>query len=473
MLRDSDFCVISDRTVLMYNLLPNVKHMHFFHQFRNFVEELEKYPFDVKIFNGLVFEDMYKIANEKKEYFKNIQNEKNQLMFNIIISGVIPTNDNLQFVLLSNIGQGSLFGGIDGMNSKIFLRVNKDIHKPSDELAAFATLTLDMMFEPQEKIRNNQKTTSDSSSSMNQKVYKNELDLSQITKSFKTQKWNKKIEKSSIKMMNNWVHNSILMASCSSTSFNILQCMPTVRPFVIISRGGLCKCAIPARYDQTPYRDLGLRTFSSAASMMNFGNCWINPQSQLFPDYDKYEYDSFRKYVQMEIEEEITETGTLAVIPPYPVMRYHMPVFPLRFGRYKDAEVMYGISSYPILAENTRWRTLEPWQIRKVVTMMGVESDVRQRWKLSERERIRIKLKLQVQNDGKQNKQQNFGGHTELTVNQPSIVFLQEQTSPQFQKKSDVLLRLTNDTLQHPIPLNSIQRAVLQKRIMALPKEFY
>jgi hypothetical protein len=81
---------------------------------------------------------------------------------------------------------------------------------------------------------------------------------------------------------------------------------------------------------------------------MNFGHSWVNPQSQLFPDYDEFEGNAFRTYVQMENEEELTETGTLMMIPPHPVMRYHIPVYPLRFGRFINSEVMYGLSPNPI-----------------------------------------------------------------------------------------------------------------------------
>lgn len=79
----------------------------------------------------------------------------------------------------------------------------------------------------------------------------------------------------------------------------------------------------------------------------------------------------------MEIEEELNESGTLTTTPQYPVMRYHTPVFPLRFGKFFDAQLLGGFSPLPIMAENLRWKTLEPWSIRKVVTMMGVEGDVK------------------------------------------------------------------------------------------------
>ncbi|KAA6400566.1 MAG: hypothetical protein EZS28_003903 [Streblomastix strix] len=64
-------------------------------------------------------------------------------------------------------------------------------------------------------------------------------------------------------------------------------------------------------------------------------------------------------------------------------------------------------------------------------------------------------------------------GHTELTINQPTMVHLQEQITHQYRRRNDVLLTLTSDLLEHPIPLNNIQRSILQKRILKLPKEFY
>ncbi|KAA6360841.1 MAG: hypothetical protein EZS28_043632 [Streblomastix strix] len=199
-----------------------------------------------------------------------------------------------------------------------------------------------------------------------------------------------------------------------------MQSLPEIRPFVLISQNGQCQCAIPVRYDQTPFRDLGLRSYSSISSAMNFGHVWRNPQSQLFPDYDEFEGNTFRKFVEMEIEEELSETGTLTKIPQHSVMRYHIPVFPLRFGRFFNSSIMFGISPSPIMSECLRYRTLQPFQLRKVISMMAVENDIH----------------------------------------------------PQFRKQNDVLLRLSNDAIEHPIPLNSIQRAVLWKRIMMLPKEF-
>lgn len=153
--------------------------------------------------------------------------------------------------------------------------------------------------------------------------------------------------------------------------------MTVMKPFVLLSHHGWCACAIPVRYDQTPYRDLGLRTFSSVVNSINCGDWWRNPQASLFPSYDEFEGATYRKYVQMEIEEELAETGTLSIVPQHSVLRYHTPVFPLRFGKFFDSEIILGISPHPLILENFRWRTLQPWQIRKAITMMGVEEDVR------------------------------------------------------------------------------------------------
>jgi hypothetical protein len=54
-----------------------------------------------------------------------------------------------------------------------------------------------------------------------------------------------------------------------------------------------------------------------------------------------------------------------------------MPVFPLRFGRIVDTSVNFGLSPEPLILENLIWRNLVPWKIRKAVTMMGAESDLR------------------------------------------------------------------------------------------------
>lgn len=77
-----------------------------------------------------------------------------------------------------------------------------------------------------------------------------------------------------------------------------------------------------------------MRTFSSSVSAVNCRQVWTNPQAKIFPHYDEFEANKYRKYVQMEIEEELAESGTLATAPQHSVMRYHAPIFPLRFGRY-------------------------------------------------------------------------------------------------------------------------------------------
>ncbi|KAA6359328.1 MAG: hypothetical protein EZS28_045145, partial [Streblomastix strix] len=320
------------------------------------------------------------------------------------------------------------------------------------------------------------------------------------------------------------------MAGCSSTDYNILQCIPSIKPFVLLSRHGWLSCIVPVRYDQTPFRDLGMRIVSSAVNAANFAHKWRNPQSQLFPSYSEYEANKYRKYVQMEIDEELSEAGTLTIRPKYPIMRYHTPILLLRQGRYFDSQTMIGISPLPLQCENLKWRTLEPWQIRKVVTMFGAEGDVRERWKLSERERVRnqlgliqipikekkdnnkklnskhqqnrtqeqkqnlIKLLKEIRNKEEEeedvkkrynqlrsdiietnsqfNEQSNqpssiqqpltipllkskakllstqiypeiTSSNTELTINQPTLIHLQEQMSPQYQTKNEILTRLS------------------------------
>ncbi|KAA6382968.1 MAG: hypothetical protein EZS28_021507 [Streblomastix strix] len=355
--------------------------------------------------------------------------------------------------------------------------------------------------------------------------------------------------------MSNWKHNAILMSACTSTDYNMLQCMPETKPFVLLSRYGYCRCAVPVRYDQIQFRDLGMRTFSSVTSATNFGHRWTSPQTQFFPLYDEYEGNAYRKYVQMEIEEELGENGTLPLVPLHPILRYHIPVYPLRFGKFINAQMLFGSSQLPLQAENLKWKTLEPWQIRKAVTMMGAEGDVRQRWQLSERQRVRKQLSLQSADD--ENSDQNqicvlnqqekdeqkknqilllkeirnkehedetikrfnqlqfdvkeinqqlndtsdqtfkiisqpqlsllkrkvkllatniypeiTPSNVELTIHQPTIMQLQEQTSPQYQKQNIVLNTLSVDTLEHPITLNSIHHAELQDRLLKIPKEY-
>lgn len=64
-LGEHDFCVISDRNVFIYSLIPNVKHPYFQLRFKRISNELKKYPFDIKIYNGLVFEDKQKLDEEE------------------------------------------------------------------------------------------------------------------------------------------------------------------------------------------------------------------------------------------------------------------------------------------------------------------------------------------------------------------------------------------------------------------------
>ncbi|KAA6375987.1 MAG: hypothetical protein EZS28_028486 [Streblomastix strix] len=291
------------------------------------MNEIKKYPFDIKIYNGLVYEDKQKLDKEEEEYFKN---SKNQLMFNLLVSAIIPSNDNFSFVLPSTFGQGTLFGGIDGRYSQSLRKINKEIHKSSDELTAFATLALDLITDALERKWKNQTSVSDVASLMH-KAYKHQLEEKQSIENSQNDNTNQLDLNSPYKQISNWRHQAILTSSCSSTPYSIMQCLPEIRPFVLLSQNGQCQCAIPVRYDQTPFRDLGLRSYSSISSAMNFGHVWRNPQSQLFPDYDEFEGNTFRKFVLMEIEEELSETGTLMKIPQHSVMRYHIPVFPLRF----------------------------------------------------------------------------------------------------------------------------------------------
>ncbi|KAA6308972.1 MAG: hypothetical protein EZS28_056591, partial [Streblomastix strix] len=47
-------------------------------------------------------------------------------------------------------------------------------------------------------------------------------------------------------------------------NYNILQSLPEVKPFVLLSRRGWCACAVPVRYDQIPFRDIEMRISSAA-----------------------------------------------------------------------------------------------------------------------------------------------------------------------------------------------------------------
>ncbi|KAA6366355.1 MAG: hypothetical protein EZS28_038118 [Streblomastix strix] len=238
----------------------------------------------------------------------------------------------ISFAVPSTFGQRFLFGGIDGKYPSLFRKLNKEIHKPKDQLAAFATLALDLMSDTYERKGKNQTSVSDVAKLIHE-VYQTELSDDRPSRSNEDEIRSRNDENSPYKLTNhNWRHYAILMSSCSYTPYDMMQCLPELRPFVLLSQSGLVQCAIPIRYDQTPFRDLGLRTFCSALSSASFGRAWNNPQSQLFPAYDEFEQSAFRTYVQMEIEEELAETGTLMMIPSHPVMRYHIPVYPFRIG---------------------------------------------------------------------------------------------------------------------------------------------
>ncbi|KAA6393021.1 MAG: hypothetical protein EZS28_011450 [Streblomastix strix] len=549
MLTSNSFIVISDRSAIIYSLLPNVRHQHFFPDYKNLMNKIKEYPFDVSIYTGLVFQNKQELDKEEEEYFKS--KESDQFMFNMQVSGIVPRNSDLSFIIPSTFGKSTLFGGIDGQFTSQLRKLYKEMHKPTNEIAAFATLAHDLMAETAEWVGQSKISFSDSVSL----IHKSYGNLQYDEKSTKLSDEDNKIRfpDSLPKKINNWRHNTLMISQCTITDYNILQSLPEVKPFVLLSHRGWCACAVPVRYDQIPFRDIEMR-ISSAASLISFGQSWINQQAQLFQDYDIFERNSFHSYIQMEIEEELEETGTLMMIPFHPVMRYHTPVYPIRFGRYFDTQMLYGISPNPLQAENLRWRTFEPWQLRKVISLMGAEGDVRQRWKLSEREKVRTQLNLprppdeekakqqiaifrqqQIEeqkkkiilmfkkfgkeedekkeknkqllvdeNDkeiasaststiqSKSNAQQSMnpyksninsmqlyifpevtGGHTELTIHQPTMSFLQEYMHPQYRRKNSVLLTLTGDALEHPIPLNNTQRSVLQNRIISLPKEFY
>ncbi|KAA6388963.1 MAG: hypothetical protein EZS28_015510 [Streblomastix strix] len=549
MLSESNFCAISDKNILMYSLIPNVKNNLFKSAYKSIIAEISKLPFDNNIYNGLVFEDKQKLDEEEQEDLK-INDGSERFIFNLLVSAIIPSSSSISFILPSNFGQYTLQGGIDGMLMQLGMKLNQEVHKPKYQLAAFALLFIQLMYETQEGRGKNQVSVSDVVQLIH-KIYHKELEFHQITQKDERQ-YSNQFAIQHINQIDNdeWMHYAIKMADHTYTSYDIMSCLPELNPFILLSRRGQCSCTIPVRYDQMPFIDLGQRAFSSAVSAMNFGHVWNNPQTKLFPDYDEYEIESFQKYVSMEIEEELAQTGNLSIIPPHPVMRYHYPVYPLRFGRYIDQSVNFGLSPHPLITENLQWRNLEPWQIRKAIAMMGIESDVRQRWVLSERDRVRKLLNLSVPSELIENqhfpiqeqqdmkvenqnlikmfkeiriydnedenkeissqqqldeKEQKLSsskksdqisqsqisllknkinsrpsyinpmittGNTELTIYQHSLSILQEQISPQFQKKNEILNIFTNDAFEHPIPLNNIQRAIFQNRILKLPKAF-
>ncbi|KAA6376514.1 MAG: hypothetical protein EZS28_027958 [Streblomastix strix] len=448
------------------------------------------------------------------------------------VSGIVPRNNDLSFIIPSTFGQSTLFGGIDGKFTSQLKKLHKELHKPTDELTAYAIVTLDLMKETAEWVGIDEDEKLTKLSDEDNKI---------------------RLSDSLPKKINNWRHNTLMISQCTITDYDILQSLPEIKPFVLLSRRGCVSSAVPVRYDQIPFRDIEMR-ISSAASLISFGESWINSQAQLFQDYDIFERNAFQSYIQMEIEEELAETGTLMMIPFHPVMRYHTPAYPMRFGRHFDSQMLLGISPHPLQFENLKWRTFEPWQLRKIISLMCAAGDIRQRWKLSEREKVRIQLNLPRPPDeekakqqiaifrqqqleeqkknliimlkkfwneedeekekskqlpvdekdeeiastststiqSKSNTQQSMnpykstinsmqsymfpevtGKHTELTIHQPTMNFLQEYMHPQYRRKNTVLLTLTSDALEHPIPSNSTQRAVLQNRIIALPKELY
>ncbi|KAA6389029.1 MAG: hypothetical protein EZS28_015444 [Streblomastix strix] len=177
---DSDFCVISDKNVLIYSLIPNVKHPHFCLRYKRTSSEIKKYPFDIKIYNGLVFEDKQKLDEEEEEYFKNNDGSE-RFMFNLLVSAIIPTNQGLSFTIPSTFGQFSVFGGIGGTFYKLLNKLNKEIHRPTEQLAAFSALALELMSETHERRGLNQKSVSDYAQ-LAHKIYHDELQDDQYNK---------------------------------------------------------------------------------------------------------------------------------------------------------------------------------------------------------------------------------------------------------------------------------------------------
>ncbi|KAA6380871.1 MAG: hypothetical protein EZS28_023601, partial [Streblomastix strix] len=95
-------------------------------------------------------------------------------MFNLIVSAIIPTNNGLQFIIPSTFGQNTHHGGLDGSIPRLFKPLNKEVHKQTDQLAAFAKLALDLMKYTQERFGKNQTSVSDVATLIH-KIYHNEL----------------------------------------------------------------------------------------------------------------------------------------------------------------------------------------------------------------------------------------------------------------------------------------------------------
>ncbi|KAA6385392.1 MAG: hypothetical protein EZS28_019081 [Streblomastix strix] len=226
----------------------------------------------------------------------------------------------------------------------------------------------------------------------------------------------------------------------------------------------------------------------------------------------------------MEIEEELAETGTLANIPQNSTMQNHQQDIPLRFI---DSEIMFGISPHPLQSENYQCKTLESWQINNTIALMDAENNDRQRWRIDEREKVRNQLNIQKQLDqqekvndqstiqskiGKIEEQiknatkeidnidmkdsiqttklstidfqrddnsiqkylyhQFKGSKTQITTYQPVMTFLQDQITPRNNRMYEKLFQSSKASLDHPIQLHSIQGAILQERLLTLPKEF-
>ncbi|KAA6392167.1 MAG: hypothetical protein EZS28_012302, partial [Streblomastix strix] len=427
----NNIAVVADHEVLIYNLLPNSQHPHNWGLYRILKltqkklendKRLRKKQFDtLKL--GIV--DKYKEKEEEEEESKSRQIDdeftnikinrtnihldiKGHPAYNLVLSIRIPTDDNFTFLLSSSIGLHTLYGGMHGQIMRRSSKYLSKMRQDCDEMSVFTAVTIDNASESREQIGKSEITqtfTAQLSYAAIRRLQEHQRRLDEQLQRNGTNQpnladtsiLNSAHTEYSLKRRSLLLEretNALMMSTHAITPINAMQILPEIPSFVMIQKSGLCQRSVPMRYEQLPLRDLSVMTGNLLQSQQNFGNIWIDNQIKLIQDYNSFEEQNWRKYVKKEIKNEIEEIGTLMLIPPHPIMHYVQPIFPVQKGRFIDGDLFLGLTPLPQTGEYMQARTVEPWQLRKCMALLAAESDIRRRWRLSERDRIRKQLNL-------------------------------------------------------------------------------
>ncbi|KAA6400049.1 MAG: hypothetical protein EZS28_004421 [Streblomastix strix] len=428
MLDMNNIAVVADREVLIYSLLPNSFHPHnwgLFRKLKNTQKEIEEQKRIAKkrfVVTGIgIEEDEQSFVDEIKaqqmdEELRNIKlnranvefSIKGHPVFSLVLSIRIPTENNVTYLFPSSIGLHSLFGGMHGQLMRRLSKLSSKMRQDCDEMSVYTATTIDNASESREQYGKCEMTktiTAQISYAAIRRLMENQRRLEeQLQQSGSSQQNHYQMQQFdairadySLKRRSLLLEretNSLMMSTHALTPINAMQILPEIPSFVMLSKSGWCARSVPFRYEQLPLRDLSMMTDTLLQLQQNFGNIWIDNQIKLIQDYNSFEEKNWRKYVMSEIRNELEETGTLMLIPKHPIMHYVQPIFPAKNGRFIDGDLVFGLSPLPLTAEFLQARTMDPWQLRKSMTLLAAEDDIRRRWRLSERDRIRKILKL-------------------------------------------------------------------------------